>query len=193
MYSPYPITWIPTGALAPGAKQADPNKATEYYISRSGGLAGTTMVSGPFLIHRAPAAALQGAPKADAFARTTGTTSHPAGGGASHLTPARHTLLLATFNKAQKTGSGPHWMPSMPLGEQYFRAPLSADKHPDGFSYTVLIPTGAVRPGVGQIDPNKIGTFFVERSGGFAGQTQFAGPFTLPHSGSALDTRVNNH
>lgn len=38
---------IPVGALAPKVKPSDPNKAKSFFIERSGGLAGITMVAGP--------------------------------------------------------------------------------------------------------------------------------------------------
>lgn len=39
---------IPVGAIRPEGSKADPNKATQFYVERTGGLLGATQVAGPF-------------------------------------------------------------------------------------------------------------------------------------------------
>lgn len=39
--------YVPVGALAPGAPSKDPNQVREFYVERSGGLAGLTLSVGP--------------------------------------------------------------------------------------------------------------------------------------------------
>lgn len=68
---------------------------------------------------------------------------------------------------------------SPPLGVRMVRVPLFAEKHPDGFSYAALIPVGALSPTAPKADPNKASSFWLERSGGFAGLTQVAGPVEI--------------
>ena len=53
------------------------------------------------------------------------------------------------------------------------------ERHPDGFAYSALVPVGALAPGAPALDPNKVNQFFVRRTGGIAGLTDFAGPFSL--------------
>lgn len=67
----------------------------------------------------------------------------------------------------------------MPLGVKYTRAELMREKHPDGYTYSALIPTGVVYPGAPSSDPNKATQIYIERSGGFAGLTEVAGPISL--------------
>ncbi len=66
----------------------------------------------------------------------------------------------------------------LPLGVKYERVHLMAQKHPDGYSFTALIPVGTVYPGAKEKDPNKATSFFVERTGGIAGWTQIGGPIS---------------
>ena len=67
----------------------------------------------------------------------------------------------------------------MPMGQRYVRVELARDNHVDGFTYTALIPVGALAPGAKPSDPNKATSVLIERSGGFAGITQLAGPLDL--------------
>lgn len=97
---------------------------------------------------------------------------------ASKVTSETKQKMLDAFNGA----SNLNWLSSqqgLPVGSRYERVPLKADGYPDGFTYTALVPTGAMVPGAPQKDPNKATSFFVERSGGFAGLTQVAGPIQI--------------
>ena len=78
--------------------------------------------------------------------------------------------LKATFEKLVK---GNLDFNKAPEGGKFVRVPLKAGKT-DQYSYTALIPTGAKSK-----DPNKAEGFLLERSGGLAGLTQVAGPFTF--------------
>jgi hypothetical protein len=67
----------------------------------------------------------------------------------------------------------------LPLGVRYEREQLEREPGFDTFTYTALIPGGAVYPGANAVDPNEASSIFIERSGGFAGLTQLAGPINL--------------
>jgi hypothetical protein len=87
------------------------------------------------------------------------------------------------------------WRPpsqGVPLGVKVVRAPLFAERHPDGFSYTAIIPVGALTPTAPTSDPNKAKQFYVERTGGIAGLTQVAGPISLAGSAPKELTGVRN-
>lgn len=74
------------------------------------------------------------------------------------------------------------WKPAssgLPIGPRYERVHLMTERHPDGYSYTALVPAGSLNPTVPPSDPNKASYFFVERTGGLAGLTQIAGPISL--------------
>ncbi|MEW5852554.1 MAG: hypothetical protein AB2A00_27455 [Myxococcota bacterium] len=97
------------------------------------------------------------------------------------LKPETRAKMTEVFQKANLAGTIP-WRDqhSVPAGLALRREPLFAERHPDGFSYVALIPNGSVDPRhMGAKDPNKATYFFVERSGGFAGLTQVAGPFQM--------------
>lgn len=103
------------------------------------------------------------------------------------VTPQRQAQLLEAFNRVEIAGTINWSAHGMPVGGRYERVPLKAERHPDGFSYTALIPVGALSPTAPVADPNQVKEFYVERTGGFAGMTMVAGPFTanvLPGDGS---------
>ncbi|MEW5847524.1 MAG: hypothetical protein AB2A00_01875 [Myxococcota bacterium] len=104
------------------------------------------------------------------------------GGDDGKLSPSTASAILAKFNSLNTRGTV-NWQSSLPLGPRMFREELMRERHPDGFAYSVLIPTGGLRPGSPQTDPDKATQFFIERSGGFAGMTQYAGPFPMPKAG----------
>jgi hypothetical protein len=112
---------------------------------------------------------------------TGSTTPQPAA-----VKAATKAKLLKAFDKLAKAGSL-HYGNTPPAGVRFVRVPLKAENHPDGFSYTALIPVGALRPGVKPLDPNKAKDFVIERSGGFAGITQYAGPFSISGNAKAAD------
>lgn len=98
--------------------------------------------------------------------------------------PESNTVSAATKKKllsatTDALGNNPKWLRSMPLGVRYVRVPLMSEKHPDGFSYTALVPVGALSPTAKALDPNKAKSFFIERTGGFAGLTQYTGPVSI--------------
>lgn len=89
--------------------------------------------------------------------------------------------LKKALSEALQSGSVEFNPPGtgMPLGVKYERVQLTSVKHPDGYAYAALIPVGTVYPGAKEKDPNKATSFFVERSGGFAGWTQIGGPISI--------------
>jgi hypothetical protein len=99
---------------------------------------------------------------------------------------ATKTKILKAFDKLSKAGTVQYGN-TPPAGVRFVRVALKADNHPDGYSYTALIPVGALKPGVKALDPNKAKDFVIERSGGFAGITQYAGPFPISGKGQAAD------
>ncbi len=137
-----------TGPLVPGGG-GDPNKAKEFYVQRDGGFAGLRQLAGPFKL--------------------------PQGGTKPAVSDETVAKLKTAFQDAQAFGA--KWnMGSMPIGQEFVSVELSRDNHPDGFGYTALIPVGALGPRPNDTDPNTVNEFYVQRSGGFAGITQWMGP-----------------
>ncbi len=99
------------------------------------------------------------------------------GGGGPTVKPGRADAIRKTFAAADAAGT--QWHNSMPIGSRFETVFLSRERHPDGFQFEALIPTGAMTPTAPQKDPNTVDTFWVRRTGGIAGLTQYAGPFTL--------------
>ena len=91
---------------------------------------------------------------------------------------ARVDEMRKTFNDAVKGGKV-QWHNSMPLGQRFETAPISRERHPDGYQFDALIPTGALTPTAAQKDPNAVDSFWIKRTGGIAGLTQYAGPFSV--------------
>lgn len=167
--SPSLEVMLPVGALAPGAKVADPNTVDTFYLRRTGFVPGGSQVAGPFHLETH-------APSKGGLAAQVDAQAAP-----KALTRANKTRFTAILNTALEGGhvnwkSGPS---ALPVGARFARTVLMSEGHPDGFTYTALVPAGAIGPNRGKgVDPNKAESFFVERSGGFAGMTQFAGPFS---------------
>jgi len=157
---------IPTGALTPTAPQKDPNKVGTFYIQKSGGIAGRTQIAGPFSLKQMePSRGGIGA-----------QIDNGAAAGDVKVPKAMQEKIKDIFKDATDVD----WKgkSALPVGPRYVRSPISKENHPDGYTYTALLAGGGNRPGT-KMDPSKATSFFVERSGGFAGITQFAGPFSL--------------
>ncbi len=90
----------------------------------------------------------------------------------------------AAFEKAQKSGQLDFHAGGLPLGQRFVRVPLKEGFGADQYSFTALVPAGALAPNAKASDPNKAKSFFVERSGGFAGITTVAGPITMGAKGA---------
>lgn len=109
-----------------------------------------------------------------------------AGGAVSATTLARLRAAFDRQTDVQWRAPGA----ALPVGVRFERAVLKDDADAgirDGFKYTALIPTGAIRPEGSNENPNKATQFYVERSGGLMGTTQVAGPFSLaPRSAREL-------
>lgn len=107
-------------------------------------------------------------------------------GGELQVKPALAERMRKIFTKVNTAGLI-NWQAAMPLGVRFVRVPLYQERHPDGFSYTALVPVGALAPKAKLNDPNKAEMFYVERSGGIAGITSYSGPFPLKAGGAKTD------
>jgi hypothetical protein len=91
--------------------------------------------------------------------------------------------MLQVFGEAEQRGV--KWQGSMPIGQRFDAVPLKKERHPDGFAYEALVPVGALTPTAPRQDPNSVDTFWVRRTGGIAGMTQYAGPFSIARDGAS--------
>jgi len=105
----------------------------------------------------------------------------PAGGPTIKAT--RVDAMQQAFGAAEQRGV--KWHASMPLGQRFESVLLKKERHPDGFAFEALIPVGALTPTAPRQDPNSVDTFWVRRTGGIAGMTQYAGPFSIARDGAA--------
>lgn len=109
-----------------------------------------------------------------------GPMIHPPKPEAQTAVSQKHTeAMIKAFNGAKNV----QWHNSMPLGSRFESSPMMREKHPDGFAYTAMIPVGALTPTAPRADPNKVESFWVKRTGGIAGMTQYAGPFSIAKAG----------
>ncbi len=125
---------------------------------------------------------LKGNPKADkAYTTMLGHLKDALGAKPASnngVTQATTDKLIKLTNQALGKGNL-KWNNSLPLGTRMVQVPLFGEKHPDGFKYTAFIPVGALTPTAPQGDPNKATSFYLCRTGGIAGLTQYAGPITI--------------
>lgn len=105
----------------------------------------------------------------------------PAGG--PTVKPTRVDAMQQAFGEAEQRSV--KWHASMPLGQRFESVLLKKERHPDGFAFEALIPVGALTPTAPRQDPNGVDTFWVRRTGGIAGLTQYAGPFTIARDGAS--------
>ena len=90
----------------------------------------------------------------------------------------RAQQMLQVFEAASSAGTL-QWTSSLPMGARYEEIFLTRDNHVDGFTTTAMVPVGALSPSAPRADVDSVDTFFVRRTGGIAGITQFAGPLSL--------------
>ena len=95
------------------------------------------------------------------------------------VSAARADELRKEFGSLSQRGLIHYSRTGLPLGTRMVEVPLMRERHPDGYAYSALIPVGALTPTAPQLDPNKVKEFYVRRTGGIAGLTDFAGPFTI--------------
>lgn len=95
------------------------------------------------------------------------------------VTAARADQLRREFGSLSQRGLIHYTHNGLPLGARMVEVPLMRERHPDGYSYSALIPVGALSPTAPMADPNKVNEFYVRRTGGLAGMTSYAGPFTV--------------
>jgi hypothetical protein len=105
----------------------------------------------------------------------------PAGG--PTIKAARVDAMQQVFGEAEQRGV--KWHASMPLGQRFESVLLKKERRPDGFTFEALVPVGALTPTAPRQDPNGVDTFWVRRTGGIAGLTQYAGPFSIARDGAA--------
>ncbi len=96
-----------------------------------------------------------------------------AGGDGLKVTEARREHIVGALETAEGAGKLT-WQAGFPLGARMVEVPLKNENHPDGFSYTALIPVGALSPTASTADPNTVDNAWIRRTGGFAGLTQYA-------------------
>ncbi|MCC7070110.1 MAG: hypothetical protein IT383_02240 [Deltaproteobacteria bacterium] len=133
----------------------DVAKKRFYLVETRPTLTDNTRVWGPLAL-----------PKAEAPAQTT-------------VTPARADELRREFGSLSQRGLIHYKRDGLPLGVRMVEVPLMQERHPDGYAYSALIPVGALSPTAPMADPNKVKEFYVRRTGGIAGLTDYAGPFTV--------------
>lgn len=98
------------------------------------------------------------------------------------ISDARAAKLRGAFAKLGDPGSLTFQMGGVfesHLGQRFAKVELFRERHPDGYAYTAYVPVGALSPTAPRMDPNKVNTFYVERTGGFAGLTQSLGPVSV--------------
>ncbi len=133
----------------------DVAKKRYYLVETRATLTDNTRVWGPLSL-----------PKASAPSQTT-------------VTPARADQLVREFGSLSQRGLIHYKHDGLPLGTRMVEVPLMRERHPDGYAYSALIPVGALSPTAPMADPNKVNEFYVRRTGGLMGATDYAGPFTI--------------
>jgi len=91
--------------------------------------------------------------------------------------PGRRDAMLKVLEDSEARGL--QWRTSLPTGPRYESVLLKQEAHVDGFAFEAMIPVGAMTPTAQRQDPNTVDSFWVKRTGGIAGMTTFAGPFSL--------------
>jgi hypothetical protein len=105
---------------------------------------------------------------ADAKTALTAFLAQPNGDGLKVSTDRRDQIL----NKMES--SNLEWKTGMPLGERFVEVPLKHELGNDTFTYTALVPVGALAPNAPTSDPNDAKDMWIRRTGGFAGITEYA-------------------
>lgn len=97
---------------------------------------------------------------------------------APRLTATRLEELKVAFGRER---GNLHFVPNgyPPAGARFERVLLERQPGFDTYTFTALIPVGALAPGARAADPNEADSIWIERSGGFAGMTSFAGPMDV--------------
>ena len=98
---------------------------------------------------------------------------------ASPVTDARLADIRKAFNGAHNLNYKMGSVAMSHLGANFKRVEIMSEKHPDGYTYTAYLNVGALSPTAPEMDANLVPEFYVERSGGLAGLTQWAGPITI--------------
>lgn len=101
-----------------------------------------------------------------AFAKQAG------GGGSGKISAALTKELHRDFSRLDRDGlvTWSFQAPAIIPGAKVQRALLYRERHVDGFAFSAMI--------VG--NPKNATSYYVERTGGFAGVTEYAGPFLIP-------------
>ncbi len=115
-------------------------------------------------------------------AATSATKGTAGAVSSAELRPARLEGLRRAFQLLDQAGTL-SWSPGGVLEHhldlRFAQVELLRERRPDGFTFTAWLPVGALAPGAPAKDPNQVGEFFVERTGGFAGMTFSVGPIRV--------------
>ena len=135
-------------------------KTNEFYSMTAGGITGATMAHGPLQLP-----GLKFTTKnltAGDFTKLEAAANQPPKATLPTKTKILGALGAYEFHKMVKYGpTGP------PAKNVLGEVKLKKDNHPDGYTYTALVLKS---------DPNKV---VIQRSGGFAGITQYSQPLDL--------------
>ncbi|MDP2341295.1 MAG: hypothetical protein Q8O67_10070 [Deltaproteobacteria bacterium] len=89
----------------------------------------------------------------------------------------RVAKMEKAFNDASAAGNV-KWHASMPIGQRFETVSIKRGTT-DQDTLDALIPLGAMTPTAPQADPNTVNSFWMKRSGGLTGLSQYAGPFSI--------------
>lgn len=93
------------------------------------------------------------------------------------LSPAKERVIRAVWDKVRTQRLT--FRDSLPVGPRFFKFSLEMARHPDGYHYSAALPVGGNNPRFPAKDPDTAESFYIIRSGGLAGRTQYAGPFAI--------------
>lgn len=132
----------------------DPRKQ-KFYLQSIGGFAGPVFEQwyGPFSLGDAPE-------------------------GPKKVSTATIMKIRGAFSQLQNVDWSPT-PPLMPAGQAITTVGFAKDAGFDGYSYSAMLPSGALTQHGATGDPNQATSFVVVRTGGLAGLTEYAGPFDL--------------
>ncbi len=111
-------------------------------------------------------------------------------GGTKKLSAATTQAILAQWTDLSRRGTV-NFTAGIRALHPIINQPLTRVSHPDGYAFTAMVVMDPKAKG----DPNKAANFYIQRTGGFAGLTQYAGPFKMPvasrgGAGAQVDART---
>ena len=138
-------------------------KTNEFYAMQSGGFTGATLAHGPLALPANLKFKTRNMTAAD-MAKIEAAANHAdtKPGKLPSKTKILNALGTYEFHKLVKYGNT-----APPASSVAGQVKLKSDNHPDGYTYTALVLKS---------DPNKV---VIQRSGGFAGLTQYSQPLNI--------------